>query len=161
VLKRDDKGATFQMPHGLEAFGPAKHIRKEDNSVVEPGETVTVKVIEFNKDDRRILVSHSRYLEDLKNKAEAVVRAERAKEEGENQSAIADVQKKVEKETLGDLAALAALKQSAREVILPQYFDNSEPFRFFSGWLASFYAFLFAILPLFTAMCNPAMIDYL
>ncbi|MFM8370755.1 MAG: 30S ribosomal protein S1 [Bacteroidota bacterium] len=110
VLKRDDKGATFQMPHGLEAFGPAKHIRKEDNSVVEPGETVTVKVIEFNKDDRRILVSHSRYLEDLKNKAEAVVRAERAKEEGENQSAIADVQKKVEKETLGDLAALAALK---------------------------------------------------
>ncbi len=110
VLKRDDKGATFQMPHGLEAFGPAKHIRKEDNSVVEPGETLTVKVIEFNKDDRRILVSHSRYLEDLKNKAEAVVRAERAKEEGENQSAIADVQKKVEKETLGDLAALAALK---------------------------------------------------
>jgi len=110
VLKRDDKGATFQLPHGLEAFGPAKHIRKEDNSVVEPGEAVTVKVIEFNKDDRRILVSHSRYLEDLKNKAEAVVRAERAKEEGENQSAIADVQKKVEKETLGDLAALAALK---------------------------------------------------
>jgi len=110
VLKRDDKGATFQMPHGLEAFGPAKHIRKEDNSLVEVGETLTVKVIEFNKDDRRILVSHSRYLEDLKNKAEAVVKAERAKEDGENQAAIVEVQKKVEKETLGDLAALAALK---------------------------------------------------
>jgi small subunit ribosomal protein S1 len=110
VLKRDDKGATFQLPHGLEAFGPAKHIRKEDNSLVEVGEAVTVKVIEFNKDDRRILVSHSRYLEDLKNKAEAVVKAERVKEEGESQAAIADVQKKVEKETLGDLAALAALK---------------------------------------------------
>lgn len=110
VLKRDDKGATFQMPHGLEAFGPAKHIRKEDNSLVEVGETLTVKVIEFNKDDRRILVSHSRYLEDLKNKAEAVVKAERAKEDGESQAAIVEVQKKVEKETLGDLAALAALK---------------------------------------------------
>jgi len=110
VLKRDDKGATFQLPHGLEAFGPAKHIRKEDNSLVEVGEAVTVKVIEFNKDDRRILVSHSRYLEDLKNKAEAVVKAERVKEEGESQAAIADVQKKVEKETLGDLAALAQLK---------------------------------------------------
>lgn len=110
VIKRDDKGATFQMPHGLEAFGPAKHIRKEDGQMADAGETMTVKVIEFNKDDRRILVSHSRYLEDLKNKAEAVVKAERAKEDGESQAAIADVQKKVEKETLGDLAALAALK---------------------------------------------------
>ena len=72
---------------------------------------VTVKVIEFNKDDRRILVSHTRYLEDLKSKAEQVVRSERAKEDGENQAAVADVQKKVEKETFGDLAALAQLKE--------------------------------------------------
>lgn len=111
VLKRDDKGATFQMPHGLEAFAPAKHIKKEDGQPVNVGDTVTVKVIEFNKDDRRILVSHTRYLEDLKFKAEAVVKAERAKEEGEAQAAITDVQKKVEKETLGDLAVLAQLKE--------------------------------------------------
>lgn len=112
VLKRDDKGATFQLPHGLEAFAPAKHIRKDDGQVVEPGEELTVKVIEFNKEDRRILVSHTRYLEDLKYKAEAAVKAERAKEEGEAQAAIADVQKKVEKETLGDLAVLAQLKEA-------------------------------------------------
>jgi small subunit ribosomal protein S1 len=111
VLKRDDKGATFQMPMGLEAFAPSKHIRKEDNQVVEPGDVVTVKVIEFNKDERRILVSHTRYLEDLKSKAETAVKAERTKEAGETQAAIADVQKKVEKETLGDLAALAQLKE--------------------------------------------------
>ena len=111
VLKRDDKGATFQMPHGLEAFAPAKHIRKDDGTPVNVDEVVTVKVIEFNKDDRRILVSHTRYLEDLKSKAEQVVRSERAKEDGENQAAVADVQKKVEKETFGDLAALAQLKE--------------------------------------------------
>lgn len=111
VLKRDDKGATFQMPQGIEAFSPAKHIRKEDGTMLEPGETVTVKVIEFNKDDRRLLVSHARYLEDLKYKAEAAVKAERAKEDGENQAAIADVQKKVEKETLGDLSILAQLRE--------------------------------------------------
>ncbi len=115
VLKRDDKGATFQLPQGLEAFAPAKHIRKDDGQVVEPGEELTVKVIEFNKEDRRILVSHTRYLEDLKYKAEAAVKAERAKEEGETQSAVADVQKKVEKETLGDLAALAQLKEQFGE----------------------------------------------
>ncbi len=110
VLKRDDKGATFQMPHGLEAFAPAKHIRKEDNSIVEPAEVLTVKVIEFNKEDRRILVSHTRYVEDLKYKAETAVKADRVKQEGETKTALADVQKKVEKETLGDLAALAQLK---------------------------------------------------
>jgi small subunit ribosomal protein S1 len=111
VLKRDDKGATFQMPQGIEAFAPAKHIKKDDGSVLDAGETVTVKVIEFNKDDRRLLVSHTRYLEDLKYKAEAAVKAERVKEEGENQAAIVDVQKKVEKETLGDLSILAQLRE--------------------------------------------------
>ncbi|MCC6459681.1 MAG: 30S ribosomal protein S1 [Saprospiraceae bacterium] len=115
VLKRDDKGATFQLPQGLEAFAPAKHIRKDDGQVVEPTEVLTVKVIEFNKEDRRILVSHTRYLEDLKYKAEAAVKAEKAKEDGETQSAVADVQKKVEKETLGDLAALAQLKEQFGE----------------------------------------------
>jgi small subunit ribosomal protein S1 len=77
VLKRDYKGATFQMPQGIEAFAPAKHIRKDDRSLLDAGETVTVKVIEFNIDGRRLLVSHTRYLEDLKYKAEAAVKAER------------------------------------------------------------------------------------
>jgi small subunit ribosomal protein S1 len=111
VLKRDDKGATFQMPHGLEAFAPSKHIRKDDNTPVEPGEVVTVKVIEFNKDERRILVSHTRYLEDLKTKAETAVKAERSKEATDTQAAIAGVQKKVEKETLGDTDIFAQLKE--------------------------------------------------
>jgi len=115
VLKRDDKGATFQLPDGLEAFAPAKHIRKDDNTIVDEGETLTVKVIEFNKEDRRILVSHTRYLEDLKFKADQTVRAERDKERSETQGAIQEVQKKVEKETLGDLAALAQLKEQFRE----------------------------------------------
>ena len=74
-LKRGDKGATFQMSHGLEAFAPLKHIRKEDNQPVNVGETVTVKVIEFEKEDRRILVSHTRYVENLRNKAAAAAEA--------------------------------------------------------------------------------------
>ncbi len=111
-IKRDDKGATFQMDHGVEAFAPTKHIRKEDNTLVNAEEKVTVKVVEFNKDDRRLLVSHTRYLEDLKSKADAVVKAERMKESNEAQAAIVEVQNKVEKETLGDLAVLAALKDA-------------------------------------------------
>ncbi len=111
VLKRDDKGATFQLPYGLEAFGPLKHVRKEDNSMVEVGETILVKVIEFIKEDRRILVSHTRYWEDVKFKAEAVVKAERQKEHAETHAAVVDVQKKIEKETFGDLAALSQLRE--------------------------------------------------
>lgn len=115
VIKRDDKGALLQLPHGLEAFAPPKHIRKEDGSMIEPGEVVTVAIIEFNKDDRKVLVSHTKYLDDLKHKAEAAVKSERAKEDGETTSAIQEVQTKVEKATLGDLGVLAQLKEQLNE----------------------------------------------
>ncbi len=115
VLKRDDKGATLQLPYGLEAFAPPKHIKKEDGSSVNPGDVLMVKVIEFNKDDRRILVSHSRYLDDLKYQAEAAVKAERAKENQDAHSAMEDVSNKVERPTLGDLAGLAQLKEAFAE----------------------------------------------
>ncbi|MFN4253438.1 MAG: 30S ribosomal protein S1 [Saprospiraceae bacterium] len=111
VLKRDDKGATFQLPFGLEAFAPPKHVKKEDGQAVNVGEVVTVKVLEFNKDERKILVSHTRYVEDLKHRAEAAVRAERSKEHAEAAAAIEEVKGKVEKETLGDLLGLAKLKE--------------------------------------------------
>ena len=115
VLKRDDKGATFQMDHGLEAFAPSKHIRKESGEPVDVEETLTVKVIEFNKDDRRILVSHTRFWEDVQEKAEDEVRQVKKKERQETRDAMKDVQKKVEKETLGDLAALAQLKDQLED----------------------------------------------
>ena len=111
VVRRDDKGATFLLPHDLEGFAPAKHIRKEDGSVVEPDEKLTVKVLEFNSDERRIIVSHTRYWEDLKYQSEVAIKAERAKEAHEAQKAITEVQKKVEKETLGDLDIFSQLKE--------------------------------------------------
>jgi len=82
VLKRN-KGAIVQMPHGLEALAPAKHIRKEDGQLVEPGETLMVKVIEFNKETRRILVSHTRYVEDVMHRTEAILNAEKQETEHE------------------------------------------------------------------------------
>jgi small subunit ribosomal protein S1 len=112
VLKRDDKGATLLLPYGLEAFAPPKHIKKEDGQQLNPDETVTVKVLEFNKDERKILVSHSRYLEDLKYKADSAMKAERSKENAEAAAAIEDVAAKVEKDTLGDNSVFAQLKEA-------------------------------------------------
>ncbi len=114
ITRRDDKGATLQLSSRgaeVEAFVPAKHLRKEDTTLPEVGETITVKIIEFYKDDRRIIASHVRYWEDIKQKAEAAAKEEKMREVAETQAIIGEVQKKVEKETLGDLAALAQLKK--------------------------------------------------
>jgi small subunit ribosomal protein S1 len=112
VLKRDDKGATLLLPYGLEAFAPPKHIKKEDGQQLNVEETVTVKVLEFNKDERKILVSHSRYLEDLKYKADSAMKAERSKENAEAAAAMDEVASKVEKDTLGDNSVFAQLKEA-------------------------------------------------
>ncbi len=118
ITRRDDKGATLQLNSRgaeVEAFIPAKHLRKEDNTLPEVGEAITVKIIEFYKDERRIIASHVRYWEDVKQKAEAATKEERMREVAETQAVIGEIQKKVEKETLGDLAALAQLKKQLEE----------------------------------------------
>ena len=111
ILRKDDRGAIVQLPHNLEAFAPIKHIKKEDGSTAENGEVLPFKVIEFNRDDKRILVSHTRILEDTKRITDDVTRKEKVAEEGEMRKAVEDTQAKVEKDTMGDLAALAQLKE--------------------------------------------------
>ena len=115
VLRKDDRGAIVQLPHGLEAFAPIKHIKKEDGSTAEVGETLNFKVIEFNRDDKRILVSHSRIVEDAKKAADDADRKAKAGEETETRKAVEETQQKVEKDTLGDLAALVQLKDQLNE----------------------------------------------
>lgn len=125
IIKKEDRGAIVQLPYGLEAFAPIKHIRKEDGKTAEVEETLTVKVIEFNRDDKRILVSHLRYLEDLQREATDQVRSEggggrdksqssrgggRRRDQGRGRDMVRKQQKSIEKTTLGDLDALAALK---------------------------------------------------
>lgn len=111
VIRREDKGTIVQLPYGLEAFSPARHIRKEDGSFPEADETLTVKVIEFNRDDKRILVSHLRYLEDIRKEAKEESAREEEKEVKQTRKDLQKAQSKVERTTLGDLDALAQLKE--------------------------------------------------
>jgi small subunit ribosomal protein S1 len=115
ILRRDDRGAIVQLPYGLEAFAPIKHIRKEDNSLAEPEETLTVKVIEFNRDDKRILVSHLRYIEDIKKEAEESVKKEKVVEKDKTRQAVKKQQSNVEKSTMGELEGLAQLKEQLNQ----------------------------------------------
>jgi len=115
VLRRDDRGAIVQLPYGLEAFAPAKHIRKEDGSMAEVEEVLTVKVIEFNRDDKRILVSHLRYIEDIRREADEVVKREKDDERVQTRTAVKKQQSTIEKSTLGDLDIFSQLKEQLGE----------------------------------------------
>ena len=110
LLKKDDRGGVVQLPYGLEAYAPIRHLRKEDNTMAEVDDTLTVKVLEFNRDDKRILVSHSRYIDDLKRKADDEVRKTRGQERAETRRNIQQRSAKMEKTTLGELDVFSQLK---------------------------------------------------
>jgi len=110
IIKRDDKGAIVQLPYGLEAFGPGRHLRKEDNTLPEVDETLTFKVIEFSRDDKRIIVSHSRYLNDIKKETEDSLEKEKTQERKKVDKVIKKQQSSIEKTTLGELDAFSQLK---------------------------------------------------
>lgn len=109
VIKKDDRGAIVQLPYGLEAFSPNKHLKKEDNTSVNVDETVTFKVIEFNRDDKRIIVSHGRYLEDIRREASDMVATEKEREHTEVKKAVKKTQSQVELSTLGDIEGFSEL----------------------------------------------------
>ena len=115
ILRRDDRGAIVQLPYGLEAFAPIKHVKKEDGSLANVDDVLTVKVIEFNRDDKRILVSHLRYLEDIQREADDQVRQEKVTERKETTKAVKKVQTNVEKSTLGDLDVFSQLKDQLKD----------------------------------------------
>lgn len=112
ILRRDDRGAIVLLPYGLEAFAPIRHLRKEDGQLAQVDEQLTFKVLEFNRADKRILVSHKRYIDDLKKaeeeKAKADKRAERQKIREQIKSK--NQQNKIEPSTLGNLGLLSELK---------------------------------------------------
>ena len=115
ILRRDDRGAIALLPYGLEAFAPIKHVRKEDGNLAEVDEELTVKVIEFNRDDKRILVSHLRYLEDIRREADEAVKKEKNEERKKTRTAIKNTNSNIQKSTLGDLSALSELRDKLQE----------------------------------------------
>ena len=101
-----DKGAVIALEQGVEGFATPKHLVKEDGSQAGLGEKLEFKVIEFNKDNKRIILSHSRIAEDA-TKAEARKAAPKKAAKKEEETAATQI----EKTTLGDLDALQALKE--------------------------------------------------
>jgi len=112
VVEMVDKGAVISLPYGVEGFATPKHLVKEDGNQAKVDEKLDFKVIEFNKDSKRIIVSHSRVFEDEKPEAKEAAAEKKAKRSAKKEKEDAPVQSSnMEKTTLGDIEELAALKE--------------------------------------------------
>jgi small subunit ribosomal protein S1 len=115
VIRKDDKGAVVQLPYGLEGFAPNRHLSKEDGKTVGADETSQFMVIEFDRNEKRIVVSHSRIWEQAKVDEKETAKKEARAEADTTRKTVKNIQSKVEKATLGDLGALAQLKQKLQQ----------------------------------------------
>ena len=102
-----EKGAVVQLEENVEGFATPKHLVKEDGSQAAQGETLPFKVIEFNKDSKRIILSHSRTFEDpAREEKKAAAKKTRAAKKDDTPK----IENVAASTTLGDIDALAELK---------------------------------------------------
>ena len=109
IIEMNDKGSIVSLPYGVEGFATPKHLIKEDGVPAKIEERLNFKVIEFNKDAKKIFVSHSRIHEDI-NKAQAQEDRKSKSESGKPRKP-KSTGDKIEKTTIGDVTDLAALKE--------------------------------------------------
>ncbi len=116
VGKVTDKGAAVIFStYGVEAFAPYRQLSKEDGSVAKEHDTLDFKVIEFNKENRRIVVSHTRIFDEKAQEVKKAEAGDREKEVATTAKAVKKIKETQEKSTLGDIEALAALRTSLEE----------------------------------------------
>lgn len=104
IISKNDKGAVLELPYGIEGFATTRNLLKEDGSTANAGETLDFKVSEFSKDEKRIVLSHT------STHTEEKPKAPKRKATG-GRSVVSKINKDIERDTLGDLEALSALKE--------------------------------------------------
>jgi small subunit ribosomal protein S1 len=115
IIRRDDKGGIVQLPYGLEGFAPNRHLQKEDGKGMVADEAGQFMVIEFDRNEKRIVVSHTRLWEQSKVEEKEAARKEAKAVSDTTKKAVKNIQNKVEKATLGDLGALAEIKEKLKQ----------------------------------------------
>lgn len=111
VLSVEEKGAIVLLPYGLEGFAPTRHLVKEDGSSLKADEKATIKVLEFNRNDKRIIVSHTKIHNDKIEEEKTTKRKSAKAEKEKTNKAVKKMQSNVESSTLGDLDVLSELKE--------------------------------------------------
>ena len=119
IIEMKDKSGIVSLPYGVEGICPAKHLKKEDGQNAKVEETLDFKVIEFNKELKKIVVSHTRTFEEgedqpsssTKPGAAKIAKAPKKAAVSSTDQAVKAVNENTEKSTLGDFDALAELKE--------------------------------------------------
>lgn len=111
ITSKNDKGAMLELPYGIEGFCSAKNLAKEDNSKAENGESYDFKVLEFSKDDRRIVLSLKAMWSTEEEKAAPAAAKKAVGKPAPKGKSIDKINQEAEKSTLGDIEALSALKE--------------------------------------------------
>jgi small subunit ribosomal protein S1 len=111
IINANDKGATVGLPYGVEGFAPARHLIKADKTTAKTDEVLEFKVIEFNKDSKKIVVSHSKIHDDAIQEEKVATEEKKKSEEESTKKTVKKMKESLEKTTLGDISALANLKQ--------------------------------------------------
>ncbi len=115
IVGTSDKGVIVLLPYGVEGFAPTRHVVKEDGTPAKIDETIDFKVLEFNKDNKKIVVSHAKVYQDAKVSEKQSVAAEAEKADKKARAAVKQVKDNVEKTTLGDLSVLADLRTEIKK----------------------------------------------
>ncbi len=110
IVSMSDKGAIVALPYGVEGFAPLRHLGKEDGTQARDEEALDFKVIEFSKENKKIILSHSKIHQDAQNAEKNKEAKLGLKKEKDTKKAVKKLKDNLEKTTLGDIDALANLK---------------------------------------------------
>jgi small subunit ribosomal protein S1 len=110
VTSINDKGATIQLQYGVEAFAPTRHIKKADNKPMKEDEVFEFEVIEFSKDSKRIIVSHTNIWKGAERAKDGEEKNSREKARKNTSKTMKKINQSSEKTTLGELDALSELR---------------------------------------------------
>jgi len=110
IVSMSDKGGIVALPYGVEGFAPMRHLNKEDGTSAKEDESLDFKVIEFSKDNKKIILSHTKMHQDaVKDDKNKEANAEKNKAKA-TKKAVKKIKDNLEKTTLGDIESLANLK---------------------------------------------------
>ncbi len=111
IISKTDKMAVLELPYGIEGLAPLKQLVKADESVAEVGEALDFVVIEFQKEDRKIILSHTRTFTEATAEEVAAATAKPEKKKTTKAAADKPAASTAERSTMGDIGALSALKE--------------------------------------------------
>ncbi len=115
IVNLTDKGAIIALPYGVEGFAPVRHLVKDNGQSAKVDEAIDFKVLEFSKENKKIVVSHSKIHQDIANEERSKNESENKRKDKDQKKALKQNNDNLERTTLGDIEALSNLKSEMQK----------------------------------------------